>query len=136
MRVRVVPMKLESKDNWTDASGIKIEAWYWIDPFGEAYSRPETLRIAWLRPGEYRDIAQTKMRFALVGPCPPIRASLPSIRCVSIRADIIKRTHGWQGRIFAGDALINFTDEHSHWSADQALKWARDWSGCEPMVCE
>ncbi len=72
---------------------------------------------------------QKAMRPESVPPAP-----LPSSLAVTIRGDIIKRGYGYQGRIFAGDKLINCTTESRPLDRFDAEAWVRDWAGVEPRL--
>ncbi len=63
-------------------------------------------------------------------PSPP-PPPLPKSRTVEMRADVIRRSHNWQGRIFAGETLINCMTTCLQ---KDAIAWARSWSACDPEV--
>jgi hypothetical protein len=68
-------------------------------------------------------------------PTPPPKP-LPRARQVTLRSDIIRRSYGWQVRVFADDALLKCNTEHSDYTLtrEHAIEQARQWSGTEPEV--
>lgn len=121
-----------AESEWLDAARIIENGWYWVDPFQEGHSRPQTVRIEWLGPGSYRDKAQHKMRFQRVKPYSLPPAPLPRERQVKLSARIINDgRRGMELQVYLDGKQAHWVD---HLSLSEAVEKCRDTYGIEPFV--
>lgn len=121
---------------WLDAP--THDGWWWLATDDRLLGCYRMEAASPLKPDHWNipDDRKPKVTYADATPPTPPPPALPKSREVKLSSDVIKRSYGWQARVYADTALIKCNTEHSDYvlTKEQALELAREWSGCEPTV--